>query len=104
MSVSDLEELFIYQLKQSGLPRPDTREFKFHPTRRWRADFLYSEPINLCVEIEGGEWVNGRHNRNLAKDAEKYNEMELMGYRLLRFTGSMLKNGMAMEQMRRALT
>ena len=100
--MSHLEEDFLWLLKAEGLPLPDEREFKFHPNRRWRIDFCYSD-LMLAVEIEGGEWVNGRHNRALAKDAEKYNELVLLGYRLLRFAGSQLKNGLAVAQMRRIL-
>ena len=100
--MSKLEEEFLTQLKMCGLPRPDKREFKFHDTRKWRVDFCYSS-IKLAVEIEGGEWVNGRHNRQLAQDAEKYNELVLSGYRLLRFTGSMIKKGIAMDQMEKVL-
>ena len=100
--MSQLEEEFLWLLKAEGLPLPDAREFRFHPVRRWRVDFCYSD-LMLAVEIEGGEWVNGRHNRALAKDAEKYNELVLLGYRLLRFTGSQLKTGVAVTHMRRAL-
>ena len=102
MNQSQLEENFLWYLKQEGLPLPDERELKFHPTRKWRVDFVYSVNM-LAIEIEGGEWINGRHNRQLAKDAEKYNELTLAGYKLLRFTGSMLSNGLAMAQLRRML-
>ena len=102
MGKSQLEENFLWLIKQEGLPRPDKREYKFHPVRKWRVDFVYSTNM-LAVEIEGGEWVNVMHNRQLAKDAEKYNELTLAGYKLLRFTGSMLANGTAMIQLRRML-
>ena len=100
--MSKLEEDFLWMLRAEGLPMPDEREFKFHSYRKWRVDFIYTS-VMLAVEIEGGEWVNGRHNRALAKDAEKYNELTLAGYRLLRFTGGMLKNGLAMAQLKRML-
>ena len=73
MSESKLEADFLWQLKAEGLPRPDKTEFSFAKNigRKWRADFAWSS-IKLIVEIEGGEFINGRHNRNLAKDASKY--------------------------------
>lgn len=105
MSASKLEAEFINQLKQTGLPRPDESEYLFAKEigRKWRADFAYTE-IRLLVEIEGGEFINGRHNRNLRGDAEKYNSAVLLGWKVLRFTGSMLKSGEAMDTMERALT
>jgi very-short-patch-repair endonuclease len=104
--VSKLEDKFLTQLKQCGLPRPSEREFMFAKEigRKWRADFAYLQnDMKLLIEIEGGEYVNGRHNRQLAQDAEKYNTATLLGYRLLRFTGSMLKSGMAMDHMEKVL-
>lgn len=63
------------------------REYKFHPTRRWRIDYFFPEQ-KLAVEIEGGVWAYGRHNRaaSFLKDMDKYNAMALMGIHLLRFT------------------
>lgn len=59
-------------------------EFTFHPTRRWRADFAHIESRTL-IEIEGGIWIQGRHNSppGFAADAEKYLEAALAGWRLL---------------------
>jgi very-short-patch-repair endonuclease len=106
MSASKLEIEFVDLLKKTGLPRPDKEEFMFAKElgRKWRADFAYTENgMRLLVEIEGGEFINGRHNRNLRGDAEKYNNAVLLGYRVLRFTGSMLRSGEAMATMQRAL-
>ncbi len=69
-----------------GLPEP-VAEYKFHPTRRWRIDWAWPEH-KLAVELEGGCWIRGRHNRGSGylKDMEKYNALTLMGFHLLRFT------------------
>jgi len=69
-----------------GLGGPELeREFRFHPTRRWRADFAHLESRTL-IEIEGGIYVNGRHNRaaGFAADLEKYLEACLDGWRVVR--------------------
>lgn len=68
-----------------GIPIPE-REYKFHPTRKWRLDFAWPE-YRLAVEIEGGAYKKGRHNRPVGfiKDMEKYNSLTLSGWYLLRF-------------------
>ena len=62
------------------------KEYKFHTQRRWRIDYCFVEQ-KLAIEIEGGIWIKGRHTRasGFMKDIEKYNEIILAGYDLLRF-------------------
>ena len=38
------------------------KEFVFHPCRRWRADFAHI-PSRTLIEVEGGIWIQGPHNR-----------------------------------------
>lgn len=66
-----------------AVPEP---EHRFHPTRRWRIDYAWPDQ-KLAVEIEGGVWTAGRHTRSkgFLKDAEKYNALTEMGWRLLRY-------------------
>ena len=80
------------------------REYKFHPVRKFRFDFAWPEH-DLALEIEGGVWKKGRHNRPLGfiKDMEKYNEAVILGWRILRVTPEMLKNGVAMQLLERAM-
>lgn len=85
---SHLEEGFIrtFEAVAAASPRPE-RQFKFHPSRKWRLDFAW--PLyRLAVEIDGGIFVGGGHNRGMqfAGDADKQNALVLMGWRLLRFT------------------
>ena len=81
-----------------------TPEFKFHPVRKWRFDFALAKGI--AVEVEGGLWILGRHNRGLGmeEDMAKYNEAALQGWRVLRFSTAMVKNGKAIETIKRALS
>ena len=89
----DYPKLLLDQILTTDLPVP-VREHKFHPTRRWRFDLAFLES-KLAVEVEGGIWTYGRHNRAISfiKDMEKYNEACLLGWNLLRFTTDMVKKG-----------
>ena len=62
-------------------------EYLFHPGRRWRADFAHL-PSRTLIEIEGGIWIQGRHNRaeGFLADIEKYFEAALAGWTVLRLT------------------
>ena len=86
-----------------GAGQPKT-EYRFHDTRRWRFDFAWPE-YRLAVEVEGGQWVNGRHQRSKGYegDCEKYNEAALDGWKVLRFTGDMVKDGRALATLISAL-
>lgn len=93
-SCPSVPELVFWRLMQgAGLPMPE-REYRFHPVRRWRFDYCWPDE-RLAVEIEGGTWQGGRHSRGAgyAQDAEKGNTALAMGYRLLRYTPGMLKDG-----------
>lgn len=68
------------------------REFRFHPTRKWRADFAHL-PSRTLIEIEGGIWIRGRHTtpRGFTADAEKYLEAAMGGWRVLRLVDQQIK-------------
>ena len=89
MSKSEWEELLAFHIKAAGLPKPE-RDVRFHETRRWRVDFLWREPWMIACEVEGGVWVRGRHTRGsgFLRDLEKYNELALAGYILIRVHNS----------------
>ena len=81
---SRLEKRF--ELLWRALGGPDlVKEYRFHQARKWRADFAHL-PSRTLIEIEGGIWVNGRHNRaaGFAADLEKYLEAALAGWRVVR--------------------
>jgi very-short-patch-repair endonuclease len=61
-------------------------EHRFHPERRWRFDIAWPD-LKVAVEVEGGVFVRGRHNRptGFINDCEKYNAAAVMGWRVLRF-------------------
>jgi hypothetical protein len=110
--MSDIEDTFAYQIKVAGLPEP-VREYKFHPTRKWKFDFAWicacikesDDPTHVAVEIEGGTWMRGRHTRpaGFANDCEKYNEATRLGWQVYRFTSAMVYTGEALEFMEEVL-
>ena len=80
-------------------------EYRFDPKRRWRADFAWPE-AKLLVEVEGGSFSNGRHNRSLGfeADCEKYAEAVIQGWRVIRVTTAMVEDGRALGFIMRALS
>lgn len=91
------------QIRAAKLPEP-VKEWRFAPPRRWRFDLAWPSR-SLALEIEGGHWINGRHNRasGFIKDMEKYNEAALSGWKVLRVTTDMVKDGSALNLIERAL-
>lgn len=70
-------------------------EYQFHPERGWRFDYAYVKPrMLIAVELEGGTWVGGRHNRpkGYADDCTKYNEAVRLNWKVFRLTSDMLAN------------
>lgn len=63
------------------------REFRFHDTRRWRFDYAIPH-LRLAIEIDGGVWHYGRHNRpaGYLADMEKFNAAAALGWVVLKFT------------------
>ena len=71
------------------------KEFKFHPSRKWRFDYvIIPEDEKIAIEFEGGVWSGGRHTRGsgYSKDCEKYNAAQCLGWRVLRYTSDILEN------------
>ena len=108
------EDEFAYQVRANGLPEP-IREHHFAKSlgRRWRADFCWPEPWMLIVEIEGlvvrrlaGQLVvMGRHAsiKGFKDDAIKYASAAMLGFHVLRFEQSQVKDRTAIEYTMRVL-
>lgn len=75
------------------------QEYKFHPKRKWRADF-HIVGKKILVEVEGGIWSGGRHTRgkDYIGDMEKYNSATALGYQVYRYSTEQVKSGLALEE------
>ncbi|HFG6965477.1 DUF559 domain-containing protein [Acinetobacter baumannii] len=127
MSVAEYRELFPVKTKKRRSARQGTRQpsedktilakhlrackisfekdYKFHPKRKWRADFLITG-TKILVEVEGGIWSGGRHTRGKGYigDMEKYNEAAMMGFTVLRFSTEQVKSGLAVQQIEKMVS
>ena len=75
----------IWVEKELGIPCE--KEHKFHPVRKWRFDFAIPEH-KIAIEIDGGVWNYGRHNRaqGYIADMKKFNAAASLGWIVLKFT------------------
>ncbi|MGE5513009.1 MAG: endonuclease domain-containing protein [Bacteroidota bacterium] len=80
------------------------REFVFAPPRKYRLDFAFIEE-KLGVEVDGAIWVKGRHGTGtgITNDCEKMSLAAIHGWRIIRVTPEQVKQGKALEWIRRAL-
>lgn len=97
------EDRFAFFALAAGL-EPPVREYAFAKPRRWRFDFAWPEK-RIALEVEGGTWIGGRHNRGsgYAKDCEKYAEAAIAGWAVIRATTEQVRNGTALQWVMRAI-
>lgn len=83
------------------LPAPE-RQAKLIPGREYAFDFAWPA-AKLAVEVNGGEWSRGAHNRSWGqrRDNEKARLVQELGWRLWTFTGSEVRDGTAIDALRR---
>jgi very-short-patch-repair endonuclease len=90
---SQLEQRFLEAWRRNfpNLPTP-TMQHRFHDLRKWRFDFAFVSE-RLAIEIDGGAFVGGGHNRGAqqSKDYEKMNVATAGGWRVLRFNTASMK-------------
>lgn len=100
-ALSTGEEQFALDCKRVGLA--PVREFQFSK-RKFRADFGFVAE-KLLVEVEGGIWIRGRHNRasSIEKDFVKYSLAAILGYRVIRCSTDQVMSGQAIDWTLQAL-
>lgn len=91
-----LEAAMLLQFKAVGIEVE--QQHRFHPTRKWRLDFIVPSH-RIALEVEGGSWTGGRHTRGtgFAEDCRKQAEAVMLGWRYLRASGDQVKSGEALR-------
>lgn len=98
------EDMLAEQVIAAGYPAP-VLEHTFAPPRRWRFDLAWPDRMVAC-EVEGSTWAPAGRHRSAAgfhKDLEKYNAAALLGWRVVRVTTNMVRDGRALEVVEVAL-
>jgi hypothetical protein len=103
-ALSTGEETFALHCRAKLHPvNQPVREYQFCE-RKWRFDFAWPQE-KLAVEIEGGTWSNGRHSRGSGYESDllKYNRATALGWRVFRYTPTMVNVGIAINDVLEAL-
>lgn len=98
------DRVFLLSLQSLRLPVAEP-EYRFCPDRNWRVDYAWPD-YRLALEVEGGVWTQGRHNRGsgFMKDMEKYNRLAALGWRLIRCTPTTLRTKATFDLISEALS
>ena len=98
--MSFLEQILEADLNRVGISGWE-REYRFHPPRKWRLDFAWPAEL-VAIEVDGGTWVQGRHNRgsSIEKEFEKFNTAVCDGWRVIHCTSDMVQRGAVVPLLR----
>lgn len=107
---SRLEEKVASDLRALGLMEGCQRQYRFHPTRKWAADFAWiADDEKIILEVNGGTYIRGRnrgaHSRGprQRQDYEKWTTASLMGWVVLLVDSKDVKEGRHVELVLRAM-
>ena len=90
--MTDLENTLLFQMSLMGLD-PE-REYKFHPDRKFRADFAFPDR-KLIIEVNGGIWMaKSGHStgKGIQRDYQKANAAQLL------YTAEEIESGTALQE------
>lgn len=103
---SHLEAEMMLYIRSHNLQSGLVREFRFHPKRKWLIDFAYPDK-KIGIEVHGGIW-NGKFGGHTSgsgrmRDMEKMNEASLLGWRIIEVASNHIKNGQAIEWLKKLI-
>lgn len=96
--VAPVREYRFAALASGGVGDGVRHRLKLAGMKDWKFDFCWPG-LNLAIEIEGGGWTGGGHTRGkgFASDLEKYRCALLLGWKIFRCDGDMVRNGIALK-------
>lgn len=87
-----------------------TTEYRFHPIRRWRFDFMWltpgedPQPTMVAVEYDGGLGMTSHSSiKGIMRDQEKINHAQELGWQVYRANSASVRDGSFMELFERVL-
>ena len=85
-------ERLLYEILNDAYPGQWVCEHRGIEGRKFRFDCANVKE-RIAIEVEGGLWITGRHNRpvGMMQDMEKYNAAVIAGWRVLRYTPEDIK-------------
>lgn len=103
MSKSALEAELALQIRALELPEP-IREYVVPGIPRFRYDFAWKN-CKLLIEVNGGTYVKSGHttHKGIDRDYRKNRWAQQLGWRCFSYTGEDVKNGTAIDEIRKAL-
>jgi len=119
-AMSKLEAKVAFDLKALGLLEGCHQQYRFHPERKWLADFAWPQfevhhspgdfdTIKVMLEVNGGTYMQsgkrGAHSRGPRQraDYEKWSEASLLGWTVILVDSVDVKQGVHVERVLRAL-
>ena len=104
---SKWERLLAQQIEDAGLPAPERQYHIYMPgaSHPCRADFCWPSG-RLIVEVQGGQWVRGRHTRggkSFETECRKVAWYGVLGFVVLPVTPGMIEDGYAINCIRKRL-
>jgi very-short-patch-repair endonuclease len=95
-TASNLEDILALHLLALEAPAyVRQHQVKFAGMRNpYRLDFAWVA-VKVCVEVQGGIWVAGAHNRPLGyiRDRKRINRLVINGWRVLEYTPDVVRSG-----------
>ena len=103
--MNQAEDLLAFQLRAVGIEF--VQQYIYAPPRRLRADFAFLRPRGLLCEIQGGIFTKTRNAHGsitgILADIDRLNAATLAGWRLIRATPDMVRDGRALKLIEAAL-